>query len=229
MADGVLIDRDFARKLAEMFRWYQGQKLLAAVPVDQRMRPDPISVYNQSANTIPPFGCMKVTDAKYEAERKIILVDEPNDDGGPFLFNGGREIETEKFGYAQTGPIIIGAIDSGTPEVGETWGPTTGFKCTYLGQPAALVYGKLNDNFFIGNTSHRQLLRLGKPDSNVTAGGTGTISIWSGSGTATDTTENSTAELDWMEGGDDISSGKEVLIQWVIDEGQWRITGAECE
>ena len=40
---------------------------------------------------------------------------------------------------------------------------------------------------------------------------------------------NVTANLDWMEGTTDVSSGKELIVQYFSDESDWTITAAECE
>ena len=72
-----------------------------------------------------------------------------------------------------------------------------------------------------------QTVKIGKADAAITAGSTGTISIWRD---GADTTENiEDVELDWMHGSTDVSLGKQVMITYFADEAIWRITGAECE
>lgn len=70
-----------------------------------------------------------------------------------------------------------------------------------------------------------QTLAVGKTTEQISAGSNGTVEIYR-DGTATG--EEVTAELDWMT-SENISSGKEVLINYFYDEFIWRIIGAECE
>ncbi len=69
------------------------------------------------------------------------------------------------------------------------------------------------------------LFRKGKSDSTISAGTSGTVSIYIGS---TDTLLNLSAALDWAEGGTDLSSNKECFVEYKRDETKWQITGREC-
>ena len=76
-------------------------------------------------------------------------------------------------------------------------------------------------------TQFPQMIRLAKADSDITAGSSATASIYSDP--STDSGDNVTVYLDWMDGGADISAGKELLIMWFAGEQKWRVIGAECE
>lgn len=69
--------------------------------------------------------------------------------------------------------------------------------------------------------------KIGKADSDITYGSYGTVSIWRNGADTTENIEN--VYLDWMHGDENVSAGKEVLIQYFADEDRWRIIGAECE
>ena len=74
-------------------------------------------------------------------------------------------------------------------------------------------------------------IKIGIADETITAGSTGTISIWqknATTGALEDTTNDETAYLDWMT-AEDISEGKQVAIAWQTAENIWRILWAECE
>jgi len=73
-------------------------------------------------------------------------------------------------------------------------------------------------------------VKIGKADADITAGSTGTISIWrSVNGAApTDTGDNVDAVFDWLS-TETITAGKQVMIQRFKDESLWRIVSAECE
>ena len=103
----------------------------------------------------------------------------------------------------------------------------------YNGTGAAVQIGEhlvsysLEYNRFIIASAGSQTSKIGKADADITAGSTGTVSIWRD---GADTTEDVTGvKLDWMAGTTQVSSGKEVMITWFADESIWRITGAECE
>lgn len=65
----------------------------------------------------------------------------------------------------------------------------------------------------------------GKPDSTISDGGSGTVSIWLN---GSDSGANETWYLDWM-AADSISSGKEAIAFWFPDRQKWVVTNAECE
>jgi hypothetical protein len=68
---------------------------------------------------------------------------------------------------------------------------------------------------------------IGKSNGTITAGSSGTVHVYSDP--STDMGVDVTAYLDWMEGGDNISTDKELRIEWEMLEAKFRIVGAECE
>lgn len=71
-----------------------------------------------------------------------------------------------------------------------------------------------------------ETIKQAKPDSTITAGSSGTFSIYED---GTDTTKNVTGHLDWAEGGEDMTSGKEAFLRFFHDRKEWVVIGAECE
>lgn len=229
----VFTDRT-ARVLAEMARREMARMDGGAGnPIDVP-RPAARTFRNDSSETIPAYGCMRVTGAEEDpnTDRKIVVVDKPNSTGGPFLFNGPREVETNKYGQYQDGPVVDAYYTSGTVAAKLTWGPLSDWVIVNNGNPAIQLYGEVETDIVRGNSVLGQVTKIGKADAAVTFDSTGTVSVWrtNGSGTLVDTTENITGvELDWMHGDENISLGKEVMIQWFPDEALWRFTGSECE
>jgi len=66
------------------------------------------------------------------------------------------------------------------------------------------------------------LLRRGTPDSNISSGSSGTVSIAGSS-------VNITGYVDWAEGGEQVSASKESWWKYQPDETQWYWLGGECE
>ena len=61
---------------------------------------------------------------------------------------------------------------------------------------------------------------------DIKAGESGDVAIWKRGGETERTVE---AHLNWMHGDQQISAGKQVVIQWFADEAKWIILHAECE
>jgi hypothetical protein len=65
-----------------------------------------------------------------------------------------------------------------------------------------------------------------KADSTITAGSSGTVSIWTG---GSDSTKNVTAYFNWMDtGAPDVETTDELLIGWFPDESSWTVTERSC-
>lgn len=64
----------------------------------------------------------------------------------------------------------------------------------------------------------------GKANAVIAAGATGPVQIFRGN-TSAFTIQ---AKHDWMDGGQDLASGKDVIVQWFDEDLAWRIIGAEC-
>lgn len=70
------------------------------------------------------------------------------------------------------------------------------------------------------------LIQRAKPDANVTAGNTGTFSVYADE---TDTTVNVTAEVKWGDNAEDVTSGKESWVRYNIEAAKWEYIGGDCE
>ncbi len=82
----------------------------------------------------------------------------------------------------------------------------------------------MNCFVFAAGTESKTL--LGKATTAHTVGATEPVAIWVD---GVDQQFELDATLGWMAGTTDVSSGKEVMIQWFNTRDQWVITGAECE
>lgn len=62
-------------------------------------------------------------------------------------------------------------------------------------------------------------------DGTISSGSSGTVSVYDA---GSDSGENVTAYLNWMEGTSTAASGDELLIKWHADKVQWGIANKEC-
>jgi len=69
-------------------------------------------------------------------------------------------------------------------------------------------------------------IKKGVADEAISADSSGDVSIKED---GVDIGENVDAQLNWMHNDEDISSGKEVLLQYFHEENAWVVIGAECE
>lgn len=128
MADGYLIDREFLRKLRQMYADWERSRSFSKTATLQNEK-TPIYFKNVSGETIPPYACMQVTGTEEEGPQNFLEVDKPADtDGtaGQFLFNNHSEVLSGDAGVAQDCAVVRAFKNSGTVTAGDVWGPTVG-------------------------------------------------------------------------------------------------------
>jgi hypothetical protein len=69
-------------------------------------------------------------------------------------------------------------------------------------------------------------IKKGKADEDIVPDSDGTVSIWEA---GADSLLNVTAWLNWAHSAEQVSMGKEVLLQFFHDEDKWVVIGKECE
>ena len=225
---GKLLGDRTARRVVELVNAADGTQANITRRRDNLV-PGSLTYRNDSGEAVPAYGCMRLTGAEEDPNtgRQVVVIQKPNSTGGVFVFNGSRETASGEYGTAYAG-VVRAAFASGTPAAGETWGPLSTWNVEAGGNPAILVYGDIDTDMLYGTTDIGTVIKHAKADGAITFGSSGTVSIWDGS-TLADTTVNVTAYLDWMHGSENISSGKELLIQWFPNRGKWQIIGADCE
>ena len=70
------------------------------------------------------------------------------------------------------------------------------------------------------------LIQRAKLDAEVTAGSSGTFSVYADE---TDTTVNVTAEVKWGDNAESVTSGKESWVRYNIEAAKWEYIGGDCE
>jgi len=143
----------------------------------------------------------------------------------------------EPIGSGRIGLAALTGVVQTKVEISHTWlkrcditaGSTT--KLTAKPEGSAQILwiesGTGEKNALVRLNACRDAVAFGKPASNIAAGSTATITLWVAGAATTYTVSG--VEFSWMTGGQQISAGKQVMLQWFADELKWRITGAECE
>lgn len=120
-------------------------------PPDKRIRDiidyNPIYYRNDSGQTIPAYSIVQIEDTVEDSDKNYVKVIKPvtwtGAVVGPFLFSGTRDVEADKFGVAQNGPVYKVKKDGTITEINTRCGPkngqwtiSKGSMYTYIGDDA---------------------------------------------------------------------------------------------
>ena len=104
-------------------------------------------VQNTGSSTCPPYCCLQVTTPGIQLSTDgnsdlLYIGTQPNGSTtASFLFAGPTPIPAGDYGAATFDVPALAAWDTGTPAVGETWGPKSGQWTLSKGQPGFTVVG----------------------------------------------------------------------------------------
>jgi hypothetical protein len=143
----------------ELWQWYQSQKQLAPQltknfpirrPIDE-VSPHRAFVKNTEAESIPPYGCMRVTGTEQYADRTVITVEKPTLLTGEFLFNSPYQIEAGAAGWAYRFGVVVmlgsdEASGSGDVDAGTLYQPIVGSWEIEQGGGPFIVFGRHDAN-----------------------------------------------------------------------------------
>ena len=83
----------------------------------------PILFRNDSGETAPAFGIMRVTGYVEANGRDMVTITKPTTTFGTFLFNCQSDVADDEYGYGYIGPFVRALYDSGdTPTNGNVYG-----------------------------------------------------------------------------------------------------------
>lgn len=186
-----------------------------------------LRVYNSYAGTIPAYGVMQISSAALSSGVTTFTVTRPTHLRGQYLVNTDSPIAQSKYGEGLIVPDRI-AYSSGTPAVGQMWGPTASSFYASRGTPFWTATGAGESSSFPASLCLQQEYR-GKLDGTLNQGSSATMSIWAYNGSAeADTTENVTV-YDWMlPASGTIASGIKITAKFYRDSGRFYVTSAEC-
>lgn len=157
---------------------------------------------NDSGETIPAGGVMRVTGVTVVKQRPAVKVEKPNGYGGRegrYLVNGMVPVADGQYGEAQDGPlysVYFDTSDSATPTAGELWGPVDASWKARRYVPGFRIVGlpESGQKLVICRLAPMQSV-LVKTDAAHAKSASGTCSVYHGNtpGSETDSTHNITA------------------------------------
>lgn len=211
------------------------QRLLLHTPRVAPAKQQLVRYRNDSGETVPAYGCMKLTGAIRVAGRPVRTITKP-DTGflrGRYLVNLARRIATGGYGYGtwldEDGEVLCDA-SANTPTFDQEWGPT----------PAQWYLTRHRNGFRIlgavtgSGTSARALAQQrivteirGKPSpSDIAKGATGSVAVW-WRNAASGTWEDSTLSLANVRAlAAALTATKYCSLAW--DSGEWIAGPIEC-
>jgi len=232
---GVVTATDM-RLILDTVRWIRstGFKLLAGASAGLGQESLAPLAINASGAAIPAYGVVQLIGTT-EKETNLVRADYVADKfavAGPYAFVGPfgcGSAATERVAL-QLGRIVRVLTDGSTITAGDRWGVQTGDDWTlqpdYFGQFVAIGADDVADDVGVFlDLGVPDLWRQAKPDSNVTAGSSGTFSVFR---SGTDTTENVTAYYDWADDGETLEAGTEGWVRWNPAAGRWDWMGGAC-
>lgn len=181
---------------------------------------------NDSGETIPAYGVMRVTGSATVSGTEYVTVSKPNSDfKRKYLVNTGSAVANGAYGtgtWLDEGGWVL-YDDASTPALGESWGPKNNswklnkwrYGFTIIGNPT----GGSTDLVRAWQEEVNEF--IGKTDATHNKNSTGTVSIYDGN--LADTTDNMASVENKFA---NVSSGKWVQVRWVA--GKWHLVAAEC-
>ena len=194
---------------------------------------------NDSGETAPAFGVMRITGAVAVEGQTVITIAKPNTAFAnvlvaPFvLINAGFDVADGAYGSGTLDLPTFALYDSadGTPNVGEAWGPENGSWKLNRKRIGFLTLGGLTTDNRVGvvRSVVGTVVRIGKLVTALSAGGTATMNLWDASPgpdlEVVDATVYSVA--DWCLGpSESIAAGKKIIVALI--QGHHYCVAAEC-
>lgn len=198
-------------------------------PFLQRER---IPFRNDSGETIPAYGIIKITGTVEVDGRIVFKAEKPDTYGSQYMhwINGPTPVASgsNKYGvcFHPASPTWVKyATGDGTPAFGESWGPVDSSWELKKHVGGFQILGAHEDGRVLVVQSPL-LIAFGKTDSSLAKDSAGTISIWHGTtGSETDSTHNfENVRNDYAS----LDSGKKVEMRWNAHDQKWRLIAGEC-
>lgn len=142
---------------------------------------------NTSGETIPPFAVLRITGSQTIGGRAILEAQKPNTYGSQWshYLNGPMEVENTKFGSCTN--IFPALADFGTGSIaqGELWGPRNNSWLLQENTGGFRIIDAAPDSGLAIVDRHPMMVFYGKFTGSVSKGSTGTVTVyWGGSSTS---------------------------------------------
>lgn len=190
----------------------------------------PIPFRNESGETVPAYGVMRVTGVEFVASVPLIIVAKPSTAfqrmylvNGPMQVSGDSNQDRRGFGTWLSDAGFVLYDDSNTPAYGEGWGPSaSSWKIKKWRYGFTILGGATGGDTDIV-AARQDIVNefYGQTDGAHNKGSTGTISIFDGNNA--DTTDNQTSVTNRY---GNVATTKKVTVRW--HGGTWGIVSAEC-
>jgi len=228
MARAYAFNEDGKNRADKAIRWVESYRDKQARRQRRFSGPfDDIKIYNAENEELPQYGVGRVTAISEVAGEKVVNLEKPSSTfSRNYLVNAGGDVAYQKTGISKNRPVVKVLYDTGTPAIGETYGPKSGQWTLSAGYPGFVCLGVVDSSAKI------MLARFDEPgfylvkaDSTIAKGSTGTASLYIGaSGAETDSTINIT---NCRALGAEVTSGKWAIVQYMNGVpyiGPWECT-----
>lgn len=224
---------EVAREILETVRWVRsaGFALQGGARGELATETSRPTAKNEQGSTMPAWALVQLTGTANVGDRPVPVASRPADtmgQAGPYAVAAtGRTVADDDYFALQLGPVLRILTDGSAITAGSRWSPSPNqwhLVPDVFGQFEALGADPIDD---VGLFLDRGLvtLRRGKADATITAGSSGTVSLFDGT---TDTAQNVTAWWDWANDDLDIEAETEVWVAWSSSSERWEIVGGAC-
>lgn len=183
---------------------------------------DGVPFHNNSGELVPAYAVMRVESIANE----IHEIAKPNTTFKcRYLVNGPDAVAIDGYGvgtWLENSDKVL--YDTGTPAIDEEWGAKSGQWSLAENRPGFLITGDADTTAMTVRAKQHLVTNLkGKPDSNISKGSTGTVSIWMGAQGAEAVTEyDITCSALYAA----VTASKGVVV-W-FESGVWYVGPWEC-
>lgn len=226
------------------FTFAQGLRVWAAtLAVERLTSADPrldggtfdapsIIALNDSGETWPEFGVAQLTTVSNLGNRPIGSAAKIADlmgTAGPVVVATVGDTADEARTTIQVGPVFRILTDGSTITAGARWGVAVGawtITPDPFGQFIAIGADPITDVGQFWALPTPELIRRARPDSTITAGSSGTFSLWAN---GSDSGQNVTGYYDWGTDSVDLAAATDSWLRWDPTRAKWEWIGGGCE
>lgn len=187
---------------------------------------------NDGATEVGPFEVFRITGNEVIGDENVALGELPSTTfGRSYAVNGPMAVPASGYGVYQSGPEVLVAYDTGTPAVGDSYGPKPSQGTVVKNYPATCECLGIVDstNKIMRARWHPIDHIIGKLAGSLSQGSTATVNVWAGAGGSEAVITSLTVTgRDWLmkTGATAIASGKKVVVEWI--DGVPYVVEAEC-